>query len=998
MQNAVNNAVDKLNNDEIKITVVNTVRNPIMSKKIHFDVIKNEIIKQKIILPSEINDVSILSGSLKDLPSLLNSGQFALINATPSGIEANSGKIYKILAKSDFLVEFPGAQPPFVKPGFFTRTSNTLEWSNLLVIDADGNKNTPPEFLFNNAEALLDKLSLVFPDFAEISYVQSYSSGSGLISPTGEMLTGLNCFHTYIAIEDATDLPRFIEELSHRLTDAGLTYLIPGETTPRHFIDFSVYKVTQPIFENKPLLLNGLTQQKPTVAYFKRKNLVLDTSKMVSATKSLPSIVKNGGKFQHDFNSLTLDTIIKLDTNQTVSAGVLIEHARSQSIEKFPCFSPFRDDNGAGCFISINDQGATLVDASTRTVFFLSNQEYSKKEKAIEGEVLPQDTGNFQLEAAGLFYKSEQVCGPIQILAQTHDSDDSNYGYLVEYQSKYGVTKKEIFSADGLVDEKLLLSHLKKNGLFVAYKKEKLLFEFLNNNVPSHWVQTSSQLGWADGKFTFPQKIFSHNRTAETMFQTSEKSARAIGSNGTLAEWKMHIAGKMQGNPLGIFLLSHGLSSALLEFTNVGTTFFHLHGESTHGKTTMAQIVASLYGVGAEPSADKKSVITTWNNTANALESICASYNSFPLILDEMGQSNVKNTGKLIYDVSSGEGKGVCKIDRSMREKRSWKLNVISTGEISSEEKIRSENLQIMPGHSVRCVDFSINNYPIFPNTHGLSPADFSQLLKINSGTFYGTAYPAFIEGLLSKTESSAELENLIRTIFFDIKNEFHAEFKMSPLQQRAVERWALSLAAGHLAAEFGILPFKKDDITTAVKAVIQHWLSNATQVKSSAVHGIEFLKSFIEQNSIRFYSEPVKNTLFTGASVFKPPINQVGYFVKYNHNEKAHFPAGGYYLFFKNSFKQILSNFDAASILSTLHQSGLLIRTRKNGTENATSHSVTTPSGACSLDFYAVSSDILKYGESPQEQNQGHDEDRVRQIYAENGWHYEENELFSIV
>jgi hypothetical protein len=102
--------------------------------------------------------------------------------------------------------------------------------------------------------------------------------------------------------------------------------------------------------------------------------------------------------------------------------------------------------------------------------------------------------------------------------------------------------------------------------------------------------------------------------------------------------------------------------------------------------------------------------------------------------------------------------------------------------------------------------------------------------------------------------------------------------------------------------------------------------------------------------------------------------------------------------LFFKNSFKQILSNFDAASILSTLHQSGLLIRTRKNGTENATSHSVTTPSGACSLDFYAVSSDILKYGESPQEQNQGHDEDRVRQIYAENGWHYEENELFSIV
>lgn len=77
---------------------------------------------------------------------------------------------------------------------------------------------------------------------------------------------------------------------------------------------------------------------------------------------------------------------------------------------------------------------------------------------------------------------------------------------------------------------------------------------------------------------------------------------------------------------------------------------FHLYGVTTGGKTTAAQVAASVWGCGADPQEGPEvTSIRKWYATGNALEGVAEVHNDTLLTLDEIGEVDPAELGRIIY-------------------------------------------------------------------------------------------------------------------------------------------------------------------------------------------------------------------------------------------------------------------------------------------------------------------------------------------------------------
>ena len=112
----------------------------------------------------------------------------------------------------------------------------------------------------------------------------------------------------------------------------------------------------------------------------------------------------------------------------------------------------------------------------------------------------------------------------------------------------------------------------------------------------------------------------------------------------------------------------------------------------------------------------------TWKATANGLESICALYNDSLLALDEFGQSDAKEIGVIAYMISAGIGKQRASRDGSAKEPRTWRVMLLSTGEVGLEDHMRSNKQKVKAGQLARVIDIPAavsNGYGCFEDIHG---------------------------------------------------------------------------------------------------------------------------------------------------------------------------------------------------------------------------------------------------------------------------------------
>jgi putative DNA primase/helicase len=247
--------------------------------------------------------------------------------------------------------------------------------------------------------------------------------------------------------------------------------------------------------------------------------------------------------------------------------------------------------------------------------------------------------------------------------------------------------------------------------------KERKLLEYLGNYRPTARAQSVSQLGWLDGEaeeltYVLPDRGIGAPAESRVLFQPEQHSptARSMRQSGTLEQWKRHVAARRRGNPILLFSLCTAFAGPLLRFADLDSGGFHLFGTSSQGKTTAPQVAASVSGCGADPGAADESHIRLWNTTGNALEALAAAHNDGLLALDEMGSCDAEDFSKVLYDLAGGQGKSRLTEESALRERRSWRILVLSTGEISVRQRIEEgqrATRRALAGQLTRFVDIS---------------------------------------------------------------------------------------------------------------------------------------------------------------------------------------------------------------------------------------------------------------------------------------------------
>jgi putative DNA primase/helicase len=547
------------------------------------------------------------------------------------------------------------------------------------------------------------------------------------------------------------------------------------------------------------------------------------------------------------------------------------------------------------------------------------------------------------------------ISSPSWVSAKTRSIEGKSWGLLVEWidcdkkHHKQSIPK-ERFHENG----NKLAQDLASQGLDIVPGHERYLLKYLGQFNPKSRITCVPQLGWLENPngrliYVLPNQAISSTKNEECVFQPEKHSpsAATIKSKGALEDWQENISYLAQDHPYLIFCLCVSFAGPLLKAAGLEGGGFHLYGRSSHGKTTAAQLAASVWGCGSDPSeAAKLAYVRKWNTTHNGLEALAASHNDGVLILDEAGTCNAKDFGKVIYDVTGGQGKVSLNADRGIRESRSWHILLLSTGEISAQQKIEEEGNTARAGQRLRLMDIPIQDGIFNPNIKNTGSI-LAQEIKRECSNYYGTSGPAFLEKLIKSYKNFHSLKKMVKGELEKSNKELTIK-SLEPEQARALQRLALIKVAGELAVEFDILPFEKEDIKNAIIHIRDVWIKGQDCL-SHSLRGINAIRDFIVRHQSRF-----EDSSNSKSSQIR---DLVGYFDK---DENL-------FLFTTEGFKEACKGLNFKEILEDLRGKGLL---RINEGHRFTYKKQI--SGIGRFRFYAIEGSILEYEDDLSKEKSG--------------------------
>ncbi|MGB0937818.1 MAG: DUF927 domain-containing protein [Colwellia sp.] len=332
------------------------------------------------------------------------------------------------------------------------------------------------------------------------------------------------------------------------------------------------------------------------------------------------------------------------------------------------------------------------------------------------------------------------------------------------------------------------------------------------------------------------------------------KAPDGISEQGNWKSYTEEVLNQCVTDPLK-FAICLGVTSFLAELMGLEGGGIHVFGPSGSGKSTMLQAMASVVGSGSEPGdGSQDSYIIPWSSTANGLEAIIAERSGMGVCIDELGAFKSNKLSSALYKLLAGSGEARMTSNLNLAKQHKASVFMLSTGELSIEDKIRQSNAAINAGLLARLPSVLIE--PIHMALEGESLTDTAQRIErfkdacTDNG---GQLAPKFLQGLFDAVDSKVELEALVQERW-DEAVEVLSEYASNSIQRRVIRRFALILTAGHLAAELELLPWSEEEITNATLFMIERWQVNVETGKSDLERAVERLKDWIRAN---FHSFP---------------------------------------------------------------------------------------------------------------------------------------------
>lgn len=530
-----------------------------------------------------------------------------------------------------------------------------------------------------------------------------------------------------------------------------------------------------------------------------------------------------------------------------------------------------------------------------------------------ESAVIPD---GYEITLDGLYQSNrggpQKVSGPVWVEAQTHNETDNSFGFEVGWIDRTRMTRTRAVPYELLHEHgRTLVQLLARHGLEIPPRQENPLRDYLTyaSSKTDRWFRSVDQLGWlasptGDLAFVFPDETISSRSCDPVVFQPKSPliTDSSMSSKGALVEWNQNVVRLCANNPLLVFSVCVPFAASLRKHVSLQNGGFHLYGRSSQGKTTAAQVAASVVGCGADPAdCPEDSLVQAWYATANALEGLAAAHNDSALILDEIHTCGARDFASVVYFLAGGRSKGRMGKDIQLRAITRWNCLFLSTGEISIRQRTAMDGKEAMAGQLVRFMDIPIHE-GIVQDPHRRPAADFVQELKGNCSRFYGTAIREFMRRLVTTYRNRYALSRVLEEML-DVHSQRSIPSGSAAEHARGIRRCAFVAAAGQLAVKLGVLELAPGEIDRAVGTVIRLWLSESADL-AEPLRGVLALRDFVLRYQHSRFERP-------GGDLDGPPIRDRAGYISSN----------GLFFFTPEGFKEACGYRDPKAVAQELRR-----------------------------------------------------------------------------
>lgn len=191
----------------------------------------------------------------------------------------------------------------------------------------------------------------------------------------------------------------------------------------------------------------------------------------------------------------------------------------------------------------------------------------------------------------------------IRVLALTRDTENLNWGRLIEVKDADGQSHRWAMPAAHLANERgenyrqtlLSLGARLAHGPAAANALHRYLsaiVDFEGRNLPR--VRAATRLGWHGNHFVLPDRVVGGSDIV--VFQTTSEIRAAVRSKGSLEEWRERVAKLAEGNTRVVLAISAAFAGVLLGPLHMEGAGIHFRGPSSTGKTTTLVVAGSVWG------------------------------------------------------------------------------------------------------------------------------------------------------------------------------------------------------------------------------------------------------------------------------------------------------------------------------------------------------------------------------------------------------------------
>ena len=438
------------------------------------------------------------------------------------------------------------------------------------------------------------------------------------------------------------------------------------------------------------------------------------------------------------------------------------------------------------------------------------------------------------------------LCSPLKILAASRDTQSREWGRLLEFTDLDGNRKlwaMPVRLLGGSRGDELRGELLAAGLPYIASepKARNKLIEYLMRSVGRDRVRCVSRTGWHGNVFVMPAESFGDNDAERFYFQSESMDASAYETAGELDGWTAQVGTECGQHRRLVLAISAAFAGPLIALAGAESGGFHFVGGSSSGKTTALKLASSVWG-------NPASYWRQWRTTDNGLEAVAEDFTDSLMALDEIAQADAKSIGEMAYMLANGRGKQRAGRSGGARAVKSWRVMLLSTGEVGTATMLNDAGQKKRGGHDVRLVEVPADagkGCGVFDSmgNHASTRELVAHLIGAAAAN-YGHAGPAFVRRLV---DDPVQMGLQVRDGIADFSSH-HVPANADGQVYRVAARFGLVMMAGRLATEFGLTGWHYDTAEQAAGDAFAMWLDRrGTAGAQEPAAMVAQIRSFLE-------------------------------------------------------------------------------------------------------------------------------------------------------